>query len=1614
MSKRVRYSDLDFLAPENEVHVTGISGRFPESANLDEFYENLINHVDMITDDERRYPRKASGIHVAGKFKETDKFDSQFFGQTAKYVEVMSPEMRMSMELVYETIVDAGLSLEELRETRTGVYVTGSTLDSFQSHLQDVDNVKANVYIGNNPGMIANKISNVFALNGPSMSMDSACSSTLYCIEEALRAIRGGVIDQALVGAIVYYSSPYVADDFSQNTMSKTSHRCKAFDATGFLAPWGWRQYELIRDTLRESGIEPKEMEYLECHGTGTKAGDPQEILGITTNENLINGRDKDRPLLIGSVKSNCGHGEHAAAMSSLAKLILAMKYGTIPANLHYQTPNPKIPALLEGKVKVVTENTRYNGGYIGINSFGLGGGNGHLILRDTDTRNQTPSAAGKEPRLFVYASRTEEGAHQILDFVQKHSHSLELHALLNPSAALDTFKMPVRCFAVLNGKEEIKEIEQTAGEKPPVWFLFPGMGCQWSGMGQGMMKLPIFRETIQRLSAFMEAKFGVHLMKYFTEPSHEDSLDKKMPLIPLTAVQIALINIVRAVGLEPDGILGHSNGEVACAYADGCFNEEQAITVAYARSIIGDKSRELIGTGKMAAVGLTWEECKRRCPPGVYAACHNAHDSVTISGTEEGVDKMLAELKQEGIFARAVASAGMASHRPQWCVLDEAQREVMEPMIPTPKRRSPRWISTCFEGDDLALPTAQTASTEYFLSNSNKPVLFHQAVLQIPRGAIVLEIGARALLSSVVKRTMEKELTSLALMKQAHDDNIGFCLANLGKCYLKGVNINPLALHPPVEFPVPLDTPMLSSTLSKMWNHSVTWPTPQYSDYCHSGDTNDFTIDITDGKEFSKLANHVVDGKPTLPEAAYLYFTWKTLAKKLRKEIFNLPVEFKDVKFLKRTTLSWEVPVTIKVRVSTQSGQFEVSNMDGELLCTGRVSQSQNNPGQLATGGSTTLSGVQKAQSSNPVVSDMKILDKEGFFRAQTPSGHQRKGCYRNIAGATLDFSEFTLEWGGDWTCFLDAVTQAAMSAFIHGKTVGGTRHRVAGLGCLTIDPTAMGDPAGGVVELKAVANRRKNQLSCGGVILQLLHTLHELVPSAQDASSADSFCLVPHSSSTFNDPDPDSNENLVTTDDACLGISLRGGSRTLEWQLNVISATETNSSVMKVCYAGLHPSDKAVVSGKLTSAALHFPDIYLLGRDAAGCLDNGRRVMAAVPAACRTQTSLTDLIVLDVPQQWSLEQAATVPSAYSAAYYLCHMKTVLRPGDTILVMDLLHPVGQAVSRLARHKALNVIGTVSTDACRSLVLNNFPEFPPHKVIVRDGNSGWTYQVAELAGEQGVDVIVSTLTAAESQISIITLNKEGTFLYVGDHDLDDYRNCVDVIVSTLNAAESQMSITTLNKEGTFLYVGDHAMDDYRSLQTSGDLHISVQRVDIPRMLFEMGERAVSIRKELALMVKQGIKDGVVRPLDRAVFDASETEGILSALRADTWTKLPVVRIQEGTKSTKNASPSTAKFTVPRRVKCHSNRSYILVGTLDAFHFEVADWLVSRGARHLVLSARDGVNSAYKQYKMSQMFELGSDVKVISEIGETLDSAKKLLQEASQMAPLEGIFVMNTV
>ncbi|GFO47126.1 fatty acid synthase [Plakobranchus ocellatus] len=256
---------------------------------------------------------------------------------------------------------------------------------------------------------------------------------------------------------------------------------------------------------------------------------------------------------------------------------------------------------------------------------------------------------------------------------------------------------------------------------------------------------------------------------------------------------------------------------------------------------------------------GLTLEECRRRCPPDVCPACHNAHDSVTISGSAEGVDTLLSQLKKDGIFSKEVVSGGLAFHRPEMSKLDNEQRRRMGPVIANPKPRSSKWISTCFEGTDLALPAAQTASPEYFIHNTTGMVLFHQAVLQIPRDAIVIEIGPHGLLSPVVKRTMENNLTSLSLMRRNHDDNIGFFLSNLGKCYLKGLDINPMALHPPVSFPVPLKTPMISPLISKAWDHTASWYVPKFSDYCRSGDTVDFLLDIEKDAEFEGMAGHVV-----------------------------------------------------------------------------------------------------------------------------------------------------------------------------------------------------------------------------------------------------------------------------------------------------------------------------------------------------------------------------------------------------------------------------------------------------------------------------------------------------------------------------------------------------------------------------------------------------------------------------------------------------------------------------------------------------------------------------------------------------------------------------------
>jgi fatty acid synthase len=304
--------------------------------------------------------------------------------------------------------------------------------------------------------MFPNRISYTFDLKGPSFAVDTACSSSLYAMHQAIISMRSGQCDAAIVGGVNLLLKPTSSLQFHRLSMLSPGGACKAFDSSGdgyvrseaavviylqhtrdarrvyatvvnsrvntdghkdqgITYPNGYRQYRLMGEVCAEACVNPAEVVYVEAHGTGTKVGDPQEVNSIA--ELFCWGR-RSSPLLMGSVKSNMGHSEPASGLCSIAKVLIAMEQGVIPGNLHFKQPNPDIPALSDGRIKVVDEATPWKGGLVAVNSFGFGGANAHVLLRSNSKPKATPLLNVGVPKMAVVSGRTEEAVIALLDEV--------------------------------------------------------------------------------------------------------------------------------------------------------------------------------------------------------------------------------------------------------------------------------------------------------------------------------------------------------------------------------------------------------------------------------------------------------------------------------------------------------------------------------------------------------------------------------------------------------------------------------------------------------------------------------------------------------------------------------------------------------------------------------------------------------------------------------------------------------------------------------------------------------------------------------------------------------------------------------------------------------------------------------------------------------------------------------------------------------------------------------------------------------------------------------------------------------------------------------------------
>uniref|UniRef100_A0A8C4XT47 Fatty acid synthase n=1 Tax=Falco tinnunculus TaxID=100819 RepID=A0A8C4XT47_FALTI len=1092
-----------------DVVIAGIAGKLPESENLQEFWENLLNGVDMVTEDDRRWKPGIYGLPKRnGKLKDISKFDASFFGVHPKQAHTMDPQLRLLLEVSFEAILDGGIDPATLRGTDAGVWIGASGSEAGEALSQDPEELLGYSMTGCQRAMFANRISYFYDLTGPSITIDTACSSSLVALENAYKAIRHGQCSAALVGGVNLLLKPNTSVQFMKLGMLSPDGACKAFDVSGngycrseavvvilltkrsmakriyativnagsntdgfkeqgVTFPSGEMQQKLVRSLYKECGINPAEVEYVEAHGTGTKVGDPQEVNGIV---NVFCQCERE-PLLIGSTKSNMGHPEPASGLAALAKVILSLEHGLWAPNLHFNTPNPDIPALQDGTLEVVCKPTPVKGGLASINSFGFGGANAHVILRPNENKHQ-PLETCNVPRLVQFCGRTQEAVEVLIQESRKHAGCSPFVSLLTDISVVPVSSMPYRGYALVGTESDIQEVQQVQASGRPLWYICSGMGTQWTGMGLSLMKLDLFRQSILRSDEALK-NTGLKVSDLLLQADENTFDDTVHAFVGLAAIQIAQIDLLKAAGLQPDGILGHSVGELACGYADNSLSHEEAILAAYWRGRCVKEAK--LPPGGMAAVGLTWEECKQRCPPNVVPACHNSEDTVTVSGPLDSVTEFVTTLKKDGVFAKEVRSAGVAFHSYYMASIAPVLLSALQKIIPHPKPRSARWISTSIPESQWQSELARNSSAEYHVNNLVNPVLFHEGLKHVPENAVVVEIAPHALLQAILRRTLKPTCTILPLMKKEHKNNLEFFLMQTGKIHLTGINVLGNNLFPLVKYPVPVGTPLISPYIK--WDHNQDWDVPKAEDFPAgskgSASASVYNIDVSPESPDHYLVGHCIDGRVLYPATGYLVLAWRTLARSLGMAVERTAVMLEEVTIHQATILPK------KGKISLLENSTDLKNFHNQTV---------------------------DFQTQVDMSSDSGLL-KEDIYQELHLRGYNYGPTFQGVLECN---SEGKVLWNGNWVTFLDTLLHVIILAETGRSLRLPTRIR-----SVCIDPVLHQEQVC-FDSCDVVVDHCLNSLRAGGVQINGLHA--SVAPRRQQERippTLEKFCFVPYTES-------------------------------------------------------------------------------------------------------------------------------------------------------------------------------------------------------------------------------------------------------------------------------------------------------------------------------------------------------------------------------------------------------------------------------------------------------------------------------------------------------------------
>jgi len=854
---------------EGRVAVIGMAGRFPGARDLDTFWSNLRNGVESVVffsepdllaaGETLDHIRDPAYVPAAAKLDDIDLFDAGFFGMSPRDAAVFDPQHRLFLECAWEAFEHAGYVSDGIDGAVAVFASCGLSEYMFKNVLANA-RVARSVgewlirHTGNDTNFLATRVSYELDLHGPSMNVQTACSSTLVAVHLACQSLLNGECDLALAGGSVVSPHQDRGYFYQEGEILSPDGHCRAFDEksagtiissavgcvllkplataldhgdnilavirgsavnndgrdkVGYLAPSVSGQAGVVTEALAVAGVDARQVSYVEAHGTGTLIGDPIEIAGIT--QAYRQSTDDVGFCAIGSLKTNIGHTGEAAGVAALIKTVLSLNHGEIPPSLNYQSPNPQAdlphsPFFVNDDLRPWTVEpgaTRI----AGITGLGAGGTNAHVIVEEAP--DTTPSGPARPWQLVTVAARSADRAQRAAEDLAAH---LQRHPEANLADVAFTrlagrkafaYRRAVVAATTAGAAGALASTDPRAviahhhqGGAPSVVFMMPGGGSQYAGMGQQLYETEaVYRRAVDACCDVVNPLLGLDLRAVMFPAGDKAEANKRLErpsvaLPALFATEYAVATWLRSLGITPAAMIGHSAGE----YVAACL--ARVITMPEGLKLVSLRGRlfETLPVGAMLSVTLSAEEATARMPAGLSIAAVNSPSLCVVSGPIALVEQMQELLRRDDVDALRVPIEVAAHSTMVEPILEEFAAFCRTISF------SPPAVAYVSNLTGTWVTAAEVTDPEYWVRHLRQPVRFSQGIETIlaDPNAVLLEIGPGRILTSLARQAEGSAVGIAPTLRHPKQDtsDLAFALEAVAQAWVWGVDLSPADLH--------------------------------------------------------------------------------------------------------------------------------------------------------------------------------------------------------------------------------------------------------------------------------------------------------------------------------------------------------------------------------------------------------------------------------------------------------------------------------------------------------------------------------------------------------------------------------------------------------------------------------------------------------------------------------------------------------------------------------------------------------------------------------------------------------------------------------------------------